>query len=309
MYKICLQILSLAFLAVGTFSCNPECESFPSNNIQLPPGPYQAGTELLITASPSNFIEGRSISIASAGVASQTLNELPTQFVAELGGSVVTLPANVSSDVSFFLDDPDCSGSVIPIGSETNIVDESFFVDNPFFITPTPPLIIIPSLPPTPPPAIVNAWFSPNNRDYCIWFQPVFDTLSPNNIVELPTLIPAGDPRLEDYFRGDGSPSPGSIELAVGCGGEAATDRFYHANPVSGVIDKENNVIRISIDRTSKGFGVEELTGQFIDAEQLPNPDYQLGGVCSSDSNEKPNIMLLTSSQTGRQMILFRGLD
>ena len=121
--------------------------------------------------------------------------------------------------------------------------------------------------------------------------------------VELPTLIPAGSP------NGIG-PVNGSAELAVGCGGTAAVDRLYHNNPVSGIVDKENNIIRISIDRTSKNLGVEEFVGQFINPENLPaGTDFNIGGRCSSNGESKPNIMFLTSLQTGRQMILFRGLD
>lgn len=304
MLKLKLRPLILVCLTIYLYSCNPECESFSTDNVQLPLGPFQADSEMLITSTPSNFLEGRTISIASPGATSSEIEELPSRFVQELGGTVITLPIQVSSNISFFLDDPDCSGSVIPIGDPTSLVDESFFVDNPFFVTPTPPLIIIPSLPPNPPPAIVNAWFSPNNRDYCIWFNPTFDTLDNGTVVELPALIPGLDP------RGIG-PGPGSMELAVGCGGEPAVDRFYHANPVSGLIDKDNNVIRIQIDRTSKGLGVEEMEGQFIDASQLPDPDYRIGGVCSLklEEGQKPNIMFLTSIQTGRQMILFRGND
>ena len=105
-------------------------------------------------------------------------------------------------------------------------------------------------------------------------------------------------------------PPNGSAELAVGCGGTAATDRFYHANPVSGIVDKANNYIRIRIDRTSKGLGIEEMEGQFINPSMLPpGTDYSTGGVCNADGSSKPNIMLLTSLQTGRQMILWRGAD
>ena len=98
-------------------------------------------------------------------------------------------------------------------------------------------------------------------------------------------------------------------ELAVGCSNTGpADDRLYHANPVSGIIDKENNYIKIRIDRTLKGLGIEEMEGQFIDPDQLP-AEYTEGGVCNGDGTSKPNIMLLTSLQTGRQMILWRGAD
>ena len=303
MYKLSLQALLIIGIALCVLSCNPECESLPGNNIQLPPGPFQAGTEMLISSTPSNFLQGRSISISMAGADPTSAEMLPTRFVEELGGVVVTLPASISNNVSFFVNDPDCSGSVIPISDATSLVDETFFENNPFFVTPAPPLIIIPTIPPAVPPAVVNAWFSPNNRDYCIWFNPTLDTLADGTVREFPTLIPLGDP------RGVG-PVGGSAELAAGCDGMVDTgDRFYHFNGVSGVVDKENNVIRISIDRTSKGLGIEDYEGQFIDPAQLPDPEYAIGGVCADDDSSQPNIMFLTSVQTKRQMILFRQGD
>jgi hypothetical protein len=214
---------------------------------------------------------------------------------------VVQIPEETDSDIQFLVEDPDC-GNLVPIGLSSQVVGATFFLDNPFFVTPAPPLIIIPSPPVAPPPAVVNAWFSPNNRDYCIWFNPTI--IKENGVdVELPTLIPAGSP------NGIG-PARGSVELAVGCSGTAAVDRLYHNNPVSGIVDKENNIIRISIDRTSKNLGIEEFVGQFINPDNLPpDTDFNIGGVCSSDGTSKPNIMFLTSLQTGRQMILFRGAD
>lgn len=285
-------------------SCNPDCESLPTQNILLPPGPYQEGTELAIAANPPNFIEGRSIHLSMRESSGTTTQELESRFEESVGAMIVKLPDQVNSSATFWVDDPDCSGQLLPIGETTSLVDESFFVDNPFFITPTPPLIIIPTPPVVTPPNIVNAWFSPQNRDYCIWFKPDED----ENGGEKSNLIPAIADGPMSVING---PPEGSVELAVGCGGMPAIDRYYHANPVSGIVDKENNYIRITIDRTMKGLGVEEFEGQFINPDDLP-PGYALGGPngnCGSVEEFKPHIMFLTSLQTGRQMILYRGLD
>jgi hypothetical protein len=303
MKKPIFTIVPAIVLGFCLQSCNPDCETIQTSNIFVPPGPYEKGTELAIQAQPAGVLDGRKVFISfrsQDGTSSTT--QLNTNFVSELGAAVVEIPEETNEDLQFLVEDPDC-GNLIPIGTSSRVVDPSFFVDNPFFITPTPPLIIIPSPPVAPPPAVVNAWFSPNNRDYCIWFNPTFETLPDGTEIELPTLIPAGSP------NGIG-PVNGSAELAVGCNGTVTEDRLYHNNPVSGIIDKENNYIRITIDRTSKNLGVEEFEGQFINPDNMPpGTDFNIGGVCSSDGSAKPNIMFLTSLQTGRQMILFRGAD
>ena len=174
-------------------------------------------------------------------------------------------------------------------------------MNNPFFITPIPPLIILPSPPLAPPPAVVNAWFSPQNRDYCIWFVPTMDTLADGTIIEYPALRPGS-------LDGGGPPASGSLELSANCDGDAG-NRLYHRNSVSGIVDREANLIRISIDRTSKGLGIEDFEGQFIDPNNMPDEEYYEGGACEANGSIKPNIMYLRSLQTGRQLILWRGVD
>ncbi len=290
-------------LGICLQSCNPDCETIQTSNITVPPGPYEMGTELAIQAQPAGVLDGRKvfISFRSQDGTSSTV-EANTNFIEELGAAVVEIPDALNDNLQFLVEDPDC-GNLIPIGTSSRVVDPSFFIDNPFFVTPAPPLIIIPSPPVAPPPAVVNAWFSPNNRDYCIWFNPTIEVLDDGTEIEHPTLIPMGS--------SDGiGPANGSVELAVGCNGNAAVDRLYHLNPVHGIVDKENNYIRISIDRTSKNLGIEEFEGQFINPDNMPaGTDFNIGGVCSSDGTSKPNIMFLTSLKTGRQMILFRGDD
>ncbi len=289
---------------LGLQNCNPDCDAVQTANIVVPPGPYEKGTELAITANTPEVIEGRKIFVSarSLGSTGQT-TELPARFVEELNAAVVQLPEETNSELQFLIEDPDC-GNLVPIGTTSRVVESSFFIDNPFFVTPIPPLVIVPTPPVAPPPAVVNAWFSPNNRDYCIWFNPTFETLSDGTVVELPTLIPMGSP------NGIG-PVNGSAELAVGCSNTGPEeDRLYHNNPVTGIIDKENNIIRITIDRTSKNLGTEEFVGQFIDPRNMPpGTDYNIGGTCTGNGDRKPNIMYLVSLKTGRQMILFRGLD
>jgi hypothetical protein len=101
----------------------------------------------------------------------------------------------------------------------------------------------------------------------------------------------------------------GSEELAANC--TPGAFRYYHNNPVSGIIDKENNYVQIQIDRRNQDLDIEEFVGQFVDPSKLPDSEYRRGGACDPDPNKsaQPNIMFLTSLQTGRQLILFGAKD
>ncbi len=309
MLKKTLRAFCFVAFALALYSCNPDCETTPSNNIILPPPPYQAGTELVISSPQPAFLEDREFTLRMSGVNGVTMEPLPARFEERLGAVVVTLPQQLSSSVSFLIDDPDCTGQMLPVGQDASLVGESFFVDNPNFITPTPPLVIIPFPPPSIPPAIIEAWFSPTNRDYCIWFKPAD---GPNG-EELPNIVPAIADGPHDLVPGSG-PVPdraGSAELSANCTNDPIDRkrRLYHNNPVAGIVDKDKNFIQIQIDRTAKGLGVEEFVGEFVDPSLLPDRTYREGGACNGDGSGKPNIMFLTSLKTGRQLILFRGAD
>ena len=165
--KISYSLCAIIFLG-SIQSCNPDCDALQTSNLTVPPGPYEEGTELAIQADPPSTLEGRKffISARNQSGTSSTL-ELNSRFEEALGASVVQIPEETDSDIQFLVEDPDC-GNLVPIGLSSQVVGATFFLDNPFFVTPAPPLIIIPSPPVAPPPAVVNAWFSPNNRDYCI---------------------------------------------------------------------------------------------------------------------------------------------
>jgi hypothetical protein len=78
---------------------------------------------------------------------------------------------------------------------------------------------------------------------------------------------------------------------------------IYHNNPVSGIIDQENNYISISIDRSSKGLGIENYWGTFISPDDLTESCHK---ACNDILKQRDHYMLLTSETTGQQMILFR---
>jgi len=282
-------------------ACNPDCTNLSTSNISLPPGPYLANAEIAINSSPSSLIKEREFHLSIRKNNSTEIMVLDSRFEEALDAAVVLMPNEVNPTASILINDPDCTGSLIPVGEATSLQSTSFFVDNPFFVTPAPPLIVIPTPPPSIPGNIVNAWFSPNDRKYCIWFQPDYD----DNGDELASLT-------RGYFEdpNDQSTRAGSWELAAGCADLEGTGELFHLNQVTGIVDKTNNIINIRIDRTSKNLGFEDFEGFFVDPTKMPaGSDYNIGGVCEGNGDAKPKLMYLVSQTTKRQLLLWRNAD
>ncbi len=278
-------------------ACNPDCTNLSTSNISLPPGPYLANAEISINSSPSSLIKEREFHLSIRKNNSTEIMVLDSRFEEALDAAVVLMPNEVNPTASILINDPDCTGSLIPVGEATSLQSTSFFVDNPFFVKPAPPLIVIPTPPPSIPGNIVNAWFSPNDRKYCIWFKPDED----DNGNELPTLT-------RGFF--DNGERMGSWELAAGCDNIEGTGELFHLNQVTGIVDKVNNIINIRIDRTSKNLGFEDFEGFFVDPDKMPaGSDYNIGGICANNGDAKPKLMYLVSQKTKRQLLLWRNLD
>ncbi|GJM31011.1 MAG: hypothetical protein DHS20C18_00120 [Saprospiraceae bacterium] len=297
MIKFLTPIL-LFFSILLVLSCNPDCESYGVLNAEIDTNVKEVGSEVLIKTQPIDFLADRKIYMQRT-INGQTENVLlDSRFETDFG-VVTTLKTDMTGDFQLFTEDPDCGG-LIPI-SELSVREHSFFVNHPIFMTPAPPLLIIPSPIITTPAHIFNAWFSPNNPEYCIWFQP--------DSIDVPG--PNGDTIRQESIQlvpGDVTtpPSPGngsSLEFSAGCNGSQEDDLF-HNNPVTGIIDKFNNVIQIQIDRTSKGLGIEAFRGEFIGFSKLPG-GYNRSAPCGGDEEQK-TFMLLTSQNTGRQLIMYR---
>ena len=298
MSKRIIQFIGIA-AALLLQACNPDCTNLSTSNISLPPGPYQANAEIAVTSSPSSLIKEREFHISIKKNNATEISLLDSRFEEALDTAVVLMPNEVNPTAALLINDPDCTGNLIPVGNATSLQSSSFFVDNPFFVTPAPPLIVIPSPPPSIPGNIVNAWFSPNNRKYCIWFQPDLD----DNGNELPTLT-------RGFFDGAGA-RKGSWELAAGCDNIEGTGELFHLNQVTGIIDKANNIISIRVDRTSKNLGFEDFEGFFVDPNKMPaGSDYNIGGICNAENGRSmPKLMYLVSQNTKRQLLLWRNLD
>lgn len=298
-----LVLLSLVF-AAGLFqACNPDCESLSSGVFTLEPEAVLPGTEVVLRSEPSDLLVGRRVVIEDPSGNGKFI-DVESNFSQELDGVIARMPDEAFGDTRIFIEDPDCTGSFIFV-DPLQVESEEFFLNSDRFIVPPIPLIIIPAPAVQPPVNIVNAWVSPHDRAYCIWFVPEFDA-SCNEKTVLRPLRP------DDASRPLTCPNDkpiGSRELNTPKGTGACVTKFrpfIEQNPVSGIVDKTNNIIRIVIDRSQYGLPNEVLSGIFVAPEQLPSGDFRKGGVCSLTPNENKAFMLLTSQTTGQQLVMVK---
>lgn len=297
------KIVTAAVFVGASFmiACNPDCDSASSGNITIDSGTaILAGreNEVLLRSNPANFLRGRKVFIDDPIAGPPELREVSADFSPELDGLIVTIPEDVAqvSTPNIYVDDPDCSSNVLFV-NPLSIRSEEFFFTSDAFVVPPVPIIIIPAPAVTPPVAVTNAWVTPYDRAYCIWFVPLDDGGQ-----ESPQLR-VFDPENEDVF---GPPDQtGSREFIV-CDQEELRAKA-HGNPVSGIIDKEANFIEIQIDRTRHGAGTEQFIGMFIEPKSIPDADeWRNGGGCSANAKRKTEFMLLTSQSTGQQIMLVK---
>ncbi|NND34154.1 MAG: hypothetical protein HKN76_16320 [Saprospiraceae bacterium] len=294
----------LVLMVIGSaliISCNPDCDSATNGNISIDSGSAileGRENEVLLRSNPPNFLRGRKVFIDDPIAGPPELMEVSADFNQELDGLIVTIPeeAALVSTPNMYVDDPDCSSNVLFV-DPLSIRSEEFFFTSDAFVVPPVPIIIIPAPAVTPPVAVTNAWVTPYDRAYCIWFVPLKDG------TEESSQLRVFDPETEEIF---GPPeSTGSREFIV-CD-QAAKRSKSHGNPVSGIIDKEANFIQIQIDRTRNGAGVEQFTGMFIEPENIPDSDeWRNGGGCAPNTKRKTEFMLLTSLSTGQQIMLVK---
>jgi hypothetical protein len=286
MKKIFLLFGSGLLCIMMLVHCNPSCDT--PYSLEVSSLVNQVGSEVLLRSSNPSFLnqlDGRSVFINNSEVSPSDIKFYP-DF-----GLVVKTPATLQGDINVSIEDADCG----TLGVNLSMMDESFFINNPDFIVPGPPAVVIPVVPPVFPNDITNAWISPQNPDYCLWFGPYktyqFE-VDGEVLFEYSTNVIAA----------------GSFELSA-CGN---TDAYYHNNPFFGVVDTVENYIEVTIDRTAKGKDVNKLsretfTGQFIDLEATnygrgpTNPCEQNG-----DTEKKVHMIWLVSKQTGRQLILYK---
>ncbi len=297
--------LNIIFL----LSCNPDCENYARVEATITPSIRLPGEQILVSTSPADFLAGRDLFIeklVNGELKIDGSTKLVSEYVAEARGRIATLPMDVDGNRNLYIEDRDCGG-FIPLNS-VNVVDETFLVANQaLFITPPRPQIIIPTIPTSSPTNLVNTWFSPDNRDYCIWIVPEFIEQSGGCYAEGMRLTPG------NLSVGPGTPESGSWELSANCNGDNIT-KPYHGNPVTeGVIDTISGYVRITIDRTPNGLPVETYEGTLImptsrgvsaNDRTVTNLPADCGP--SGEGNQAKLMIVMTSTLTGHQIVIFR---
>ena len=300
-------ILTLLIGAI-IVGCNPECENI--FNVRVDALVKQQGQQMLIMADNLPALQESEIQFISSG---------ETKVAKHIGmtdkGLIVEVPEDIEGDnIQLFISDPDCGLAVL--GSAVTVGNADFFVDNPNFIPPAPFEFVIPTPPIQFPPLVQNAWISPQNLDYCIWFKFHPETDNNGNIV-YETINGMVVPK-ESVNLNSSQSFEFSVQELVCDGNGAGQDgicpgevnSFYHCNPVSGIIDKQNNYVSIRVDRTDingQNFGIEEFEGEFINIQEAGYNEQKVPSCSSSIFDPTKNyLILLTSKSTGRQLLLYQ---
>ena len=220
-------------------------------------------------------------------------------------GLTAVLPPEAPENTSVFVEDPDCSNEFLFV-NPLLVANEDFFIASDLFVVPPIPVIIIPNQTVTINIDITNAWITPYERSYCIWFVPELDT-DGNELKALRPYLPGKDE--ESVAMGDFD-KLGSHEFLVCDENTRLSNINADKNPVTGFVDKNapgGGVVRIRIDRSAKGLGFENFSGFFIDPEgQLPDESWKLGGGCVEGGSTRETFMLLTSESTGQQILMIQ---
>ena len=268
MKKICIAFLA-AILVVCLASCNPECST--SGSITLSTDFNQPGFEVLIKAIPLSSLKNKKVFFGKT--------EAKTRFIDTLG-LIFTVPEGVSGKTSMRLEDNDCVEHL-----DFDVKNKDFFTNNPNYVFPITPQIIIPTFATTFPTNIDRAWLSPINTSYCVWFG---TSKGKTNLVE-----------------------GGNLELCMNCTPACGSKtNLYNTNRMYGVYDTITHTIHFWIDRTSKGISQqEEFEARFIDPSKTiySEPKYTIDCAVTSPKDKKNFMLLLTSKTTGRQTVVFQG--
>lgn len=275
-----LPLFTLLYL-FSLIACNPDCDSLAG--VQVKSRFASEGDQIIITANPLSALEGRKVYFNDILAVSSFEPEM---------GLIATVPEGEGLDgqVELKIEDPDCI-DFIPL--EFNIAGEAFFQDNPNYVFPLIPEIIIPNLPQDFPPSIENAWLHPLNIDYCIWFTLLSDDTG--NCVRI------FDPEL-------------SFEQSTCYKDNPSYDLLYKENPMTGYIDANDQVF-MTIHRPG---GEEHFQGRMVSLEDVPTKYHEWTFDAPSDCNpdlpptstgpipERNHMMVLTSQTSGKQLIIYQ---
>ena len=306
MKSVIIYVTSL--LIIACTGCNPECDNI--FNVRVDALVKQQGQQMLIMADNLAALQESEIQFVTA-----TDMKVAKHVKMTESGLIVEVPDDIEGDdIQLFINDPDCGLAVL--GSSVTVGSPAFFVDNPDFIPPAPPEIVIPVPPIAFPPLVQNAWVSPQNLDYCIWFQfhpetdndgnIIYETINGKQVKKESVNINSSrsfELSVQEFACDQNGPDENGI-----CQADAKT--FYHCNPVSGIVDKENNYVSFRIDRTNingQNFGIEEFEGKFINIVEAGYAEQKVP-TCGADGfdPDKNYLILVTSKTSGRQLLIYQ---
>jgi hypothetical protein len=286
--KNVIVTLFVTFILTCLASCNPECTSLGS--LTIFPEFNPPGYQVVIKASPLSSLKNRKVFFGKT--------QAQTVFNDTMG-LIVTIPEGVNGKTTLRVEDDDCIEY-----RDFEVVDKDNLKSIFGYVSPIIPEIIIPSLPPSYPTSIDRAWVSPINTDYCLWFGRKKDSL----------LIDPASKKFKYFYSLNG----GSFEKTA-CSGGLVNDqnKIYSLNPIYGYYDTTLVTTKLffTIDRTSRGAGLEEYVGEFIDIKKTSynKLTFPKSGGCGKDPDVKPDmitgdkhLLLVTSKKTGRQTIVFQ---
>ncbi|MBV6443555.1 MAG: hypothetical protein EPGJADBJ_05327 [Saprospiraceae bacterium] len=300
-----LSILAaiVLLLSLAHFACNPNCESL--QGVELSTNTTLEGYEITIDAADRNALKGKKVFFGNMPV---------TPEFDDNGLMLVKVPAGISSETELRIEDLDCQDV---IAFPFHVVGQSYFnsIDN--FVPPIPIEVVFPT-PNIPYPASVDqAWLSPDNPEYCLWFIMYKEKVVNSNggTTYIPTIFINPD---------------SSFEQATCCCKRSDPDLPYAQNRMGGIVDVEKNRIEVYINRTERGGDIEYFKGVFIDRSQVIRYANNTGILtCPPDGSTDPNcavvntcdgnvfvnfspqltqnnMMLLTSQKTGRQVVVYQ---
>lgn len=308
-----------------------QCETLQNVTTVVSPKLGVPGQEIMLKTSPPNFLKGKKIFISRSNGAPLEITEVREADNSE--GFIAKLPPENdlgTGDLEFLIEDELCGGfASLQTGENLRVATNDFIAQNrSLFIVPSPPTIVVPNVQITPPLAAVKFWFSPQDRDYCIWFVPEIDEseilgvdVQGDTLYKEKSVLVPGNPDLFSLGGRIAGTREISVRAANICGeidpvnndetrAKGEFSELLHLNPITGIVDKESGYVNIAIDRTSKGLGIEHFEGILIQPESIPS-NYTMAGLpCGTGGDEsKISVMVLTSRETGRQLILYRAFN
>lgn len=294
MNKHLLYFISLISLVLT--SCNPNCDSIVI--VEVTPSVTASTHEVLLSSPVPLDLKDTRILIGDRKVEDM-------RFV-EDRGLIAKVPEGieVSNEAAVRVQDLDCGHDIQVGGLNVSTADDLF--NNGSLVFPSTPIFVIPTPPPSLPPSIDNAWVSPVNDDYCLWFVSKKEYTFDSNGVKIDSI---------DLPILDTENSREQSICTVTLNEEDCAmfgSKLYCRNRMSGIVDKERNFIDITIHRSENNPLLEDesFSGQLIDIDnpQFPVNRNTFHNGCLTermpDFSLIGHLMLLTSKTTGRQLLV-----